>query len=93
MTARLPGASHLGNHHQCNAHCPECMSGEFHAGQRLSYDGNLCSARYFGPVEGTRGDWLGVEWDDPSRGKHNGEHNGERYFQCTKRHLVIVAKI
>ena len=26
------------------------------------------------------GDWLGVEWDDPSRGKHDGSHNGQRYF-------------
>ena len=52
-------------------------------GQRISFDGHLCTVRYVGPVKSTKnGDWLGVEWDDPSRGKHDGSHEGERYFQC-----------
>ena len=29
-----------------------------------------------------QGAWLGVEWDDPSRGKHSGTHEGKRYFTC-----------
>ena len=24
--------------------------------------------------------WLGVEWDDPARGRHSGEHGGRQYF-------------
>lgn len=51
-------------------------------GQRLSYDGALCTVRYIGPVSGTAGDWLGVEWDDPSRGRHDGSHKGVRCFTC-----------
>ncbi|KAF3389610.1 Tubulin-specific chaperone E [Penicillium rolfsii] len=51
-------------------------------GQRRSYGGQLCTIRYVGGVEGTAGDWLGVEWDDPTRGKHSGEHKGVRYFTC-----------
>lgn len=51
-------------------------------GQRRSFDENLCTIRYVGTVEGTTGDWLGVEWDDPTRGKHSGEHKGTRYFTC-----------
>ncbi|KAJ5665995.1 Leucine-rich repeat typical subtype [Penicillium maclennaniae] len=51
-------------------------------GQRRSFDGQLCTIRYVGNVQGTAGDWLGVEWDDPSRGKHSGEHMGLRYFTC-----------
>ena len=52
-------------------------------GQRISFDGHLCTVRYIGPIKTTKkGDWLGVEWDDPSRGKHDGSHEGERYFQC-----------
>ena len=52
-------------------------------GQRISFDGQLCTVRYIGPVKNTKkGDWLGVEWDDPSRGKHDGSHEGEQYFQC-----------
>ncbi|KAK5657116.1 hypothetical protein OQA88_3644 [Cercophora sp. LCS_1] len=51
-------------------------------GERRSYDGALCTVRYSGEVAGTSGLWLGVEWDDPSRGKHDGQHKGVRYFAC-----------
>uniref|UniRef100_A0A8C3TJF4 Tubulin-specific chaperone E n=1 Tax=Chelydra serpentina TaxID=8475 RepID=A0A8C3TJF4_CHESE len=27
--------------------------------------------------------WLGVEWDNPQRGKHNGNHEGIQYFKCS----------
>src|SRR5258708_184543 len=53
-------------------------------GFRISHSGCLGTIRYVGEVEGTTGCWLGVEWDDPGRGKHNGEHNGKVYFQCRK---------
>lgn len=58
------------------------MAHEFEPGLRLSYDGALCTLRYAGEVAGTSGLWLGVEWDDPSRGKHDGTHKGTRYFTC-----------
>lgn len=51
-------------------------------GQRLSYDGVVCTVRYVGQVAGTTGAWLGVEWDDPTRGKHDGSHKGVKYFEC-----------
>ena len=51
-------------------------------GKRISYDGALCTVRYVGDVAGTNGIWLGVEWDDAARGKHNGSHRGTRYFTC-----------
>ena len=54
----------------------------YYIGRRLSYDGNLCTVRYIGAVQGTKGEWLGVEWDDPSRGKHNGKHGDMKYFDC-----------
>uniref|UniRef100_A0A803YJZ5 Tubulin-specific chaperone E n=1 Tax=Meleagris gallopavo TaxID=9103 RepID=A0A803YJZ5_MELGA len=28
------------------------------------------------------GIWLGVEWDDPQRGKHDGTYEGTQYFKC-----------
>ena len=34
-----------------------------------------------GPVDGTEGEWLGVEWDREGRGKHDGTHKGTTYFQ------------
>lgn len=53
-------------------------------GDRLSYEGALCTVRYIGWVEGTEKGltWFGVEWDDRSRGKHNGSHKGKVYFTC-----------
>jgi hypothetical protein len=59
------------------------MSSDFYVGKRLSYGGDLCTVRYVGEVTGTRGEWLGVEWDDPSRGKHSGEAGGNKYFECS----------
>lgn len=59
------------------------MSSNHSVGERLSYDGALCTVRYVGEVTGTKGSWLGVEWDDPTRGKHDGQHKGVRYFHCT----------
>ncbi|KAG6833649.1 hypothetical protein H0H87_002845 [Tephrocybe sp. NHM501043] len=49
---------------------------------RISLAGYLGTVRYTGPVEGTSGTWLGIEWDDPNRGKHDGVKDGIRYFTC-----------
>ncbi|KAF6845281.1 Tubulin-specific chaperone E [Colletotrichum musicola] len=58
------------------------MASSNYLGQRLSYDGALCTVRYIGSVAGTSGTWLGVEWDDAGRGKHDGQHKDVRYFTC-----------
>lgn len=55
---------------------------QFYIGRRLSYANLPCTVRYFGPLPGTKGDWLGVEWDDPTRGKHDGSYDGKKIFQC-----------
>ncbi|EJU00772.1 hypothetical protein DACRYDRAFT_54053 [Dacryopinax primogenitus] len=51
-------------------------------GTRLSLSSHLGTVAYTGPVAGTSGEWIGVEWDDPSRGKHDGLHKGVQYFTC-----------
>ena len=33
-----------------------------------------------GSVEGTKGDWIGIDWDDFNRGKHDGSHKEKKYF-------------
>lgn len=38
--------------------------------------------RYLGPVKGQEGTWVGVEWDDATRGKHDGSTGGIKYFTC-----------
>ncbi|CCE87256.1 Piso0_005799 [Millerozyma farinosa CBS 7064] len=50
-------------------------------------DGHLATIKYVGKLEEVWGDGeiaLGVEWDDPTRGKHDGSHNGRRYFTTDK---------
>ncbi|KAJ4380494.1 hypothetical protein N0V86_003849 [Didymella sp. IMI 355093] len=64
------------------------MATDIYTGKRLSFDGQLCTVRFRGAVEGTKGEWLGVEWDDPTRGKHSGQHQGHRYFECLSTHAT-----
>ncbi|KAF2631912.1 tubulin-specific chaperone E [Macroventuria anomochaeta] len=64
------------------------MATDIYIGKRLSFDGQLCTVRFRGAVEGTKGEWLGVEWDNPTRGKHSGEHQGHRYFECLSTHAT-----
>ncbi|XP_023255213.1 tubulin-specific chaperone E isoform X2 [Seriola lalandi dorsalis] len=52
-------------------------------GRRVSCGGERATVRYVGPVPPTAGLWLGVEWDDPDRGKHDGSHEGVQYFTCS----------
>lgn len=59
------------------------MADSHYPGERISYDDALCTVRYIGEVAGATGAWLGVEWDDGTRGKHDGSHKGVRYFYCT----------
>nr|VWO94838.1 Adenylate cyclase [Ganoderma boninense] len=51
-------------------------------GTRLKYSDSIGTIRYAGPVDGAQGTWLGVEWDEPNRGKHDGVKDGKRYFTC-----------
>lgn len=68
----------------------QAMPSKSHVGQRFSFEGALCTVRYIGTVEGTQKEWLGVEWDDPTRGKHDGEHKGKRYFTCKSLSCVVL---
>uniref|UniRef100_A0A3Q0SFK8 Tubulin-specific chaperone E n=1 Tax=Amphilophus citrinellus TaxID=61819 RepID=A0A3Q0SFK8_AMPCI len=65
-------------------------------GKRVSCGGERATVWYFGPVPPTTGLWLGVEWDNPERGKHDGSHEGVQYFTCrhpTGGSFVRLAKV
>ncbi|OWF42186.1 tubulin-specific chaperone E-like [Mizuhopecten yessoensis] len=49
-------------------------------GHRIICDGHFGTVRYIGEITNTKDCWIGVEWDDSSRGKHNGIHEGKQYF-------------
>lgn len=84
---QLCNGSYISSFHflQQSAPFPNNMSDMHHVGRRLSYASARCTVRYFGEVQGTTGEWLGVEWDDHSRGKHDGSHGGVKYFDCMNR--------
>ena len=68
-------------------------------GKRVAFEDHFGTIRYVGEVPPTKGKhqvrvhncscsdrigvWLGVEWDDPQRGKHSGTHEGVEYFSCS----------
>jgi len=62
----------------------------FILGQRVGIDESSSSSfgigtiRFIGPLQDASDSeiWLGIEWDDPKRGKHNGNVNGVKYFEC-----------
>ena len=60
----------------------------YHLGRRLSHKGQRFTVRYYGPVDDTVGDWYGVQWDDETRGKHNGTYKGKEYFTCKSSSLL-----
>jgi hypothetical protein len=47
----------------------------------IGRDRDKATVRYVGPVAGQSGSWVGLEWDDASRGKHDGSTGGVRYFE------------
>jgi hypothetical protein len=49
---------------------------------RVECNGHLATVLYAGPLKGKSGLFYGLEWDDPTRGKHNGSFLGEQLFIC-----------
>ncbi|KAF8823821.1 hypothetical protein HHX47_DHR9000491 [Lentinula edodes] len=47
-------------------------------GDRISYSRHLGTVKFIGEVENNTGVWLGIEWDNPDRGKHDGVKDGKR---------------
>ena len=73
--------SRAGTHH---GNSPETMTvGPPKIGTRICLSGHIGTIKFVGSVHGTAGTWLGIEWDDPQRGKHDGAKDGVQYFACT----------
>ncbi|KAL0830826.1 hypothetical protein ABMA28_002942 [Loxostege sticticalis] len=50
------------------------------------------TVRYNGPLEGAKGLWIGVQYDEP-RGKNDGSVNGKRYFTCPPKYGGFVKPV
>lgn len=59
-------------------------------GRRIEYQGAFGSVKYSGPLlhDKEKSDpnqiWLGIEWDDVTRGRHNGTVEGCKYFETSQ---------
>ncbi|CAH8461333.1 unnamed protein product [Schistosoma margrebowiei] len=51
-------------------------------GRRIVHEKNFGTICYVGELPRSNGSWLGVDWDDQSRGRHDGTYDGVRYFQA-----------
>ncbi|XP_074655996.1 tubulin-specific chaperone E-like [Tubulanus polymorphus] len=59
------------------------VKNDIEVGSRIVCDGFIATVRYMGTVPPTEGQWLGVEWDDSERGKHDGSKDGIVYFKTS----------
>ncbi|CAG9771060.1 unnamed protein product [Ceutorhynchus assimilis] len=59
----------------------ENLSPEMGVGSRIESGGFFGTVRYIGELPEHSGKWYGIEWDEPTRGKHNGTVNGVQYFE------------
>ncbi|CAG9323309.1 unnamed protein product [Blepharisma stoltei] len=57
---------------------------ELSEGERISFKQSLASVRWIGSLPNKEDTWVGLEWDEESKGKHSGELDGVKYF--TTRH-------
>lgn len=53
-------------------------------GSRIESDGHYATVKFLGEVPPTAGLWVGVEWDDPTRGKHDGCYDDVRFFSTSR---------
>eukprot|EP00884_Botryococcus_braunii_P020395 jgi/Botrbrau1/7039/Bobra.0165s0062.1 len=51
-------------------------------GSRISIAGRRACVCFVGQVDNQEGQWVGLDWDDLCRGKHDGTYDGKRYFAC-----------
>ena len=55
----------------------------FRIGERVLIDRWKATVKFVGHVHGQQGIWVGLDWDDAERGKHDGSIGAQRCFMDT----------
>lgn len=50
-------------------------------GSRVVHEDHFGTICYAGELPNSKGAWLGIDWDNPSRGRHDGVYAGVKYFE------------
>jgi len=74
--ATPPGHYRADDIYFSRSHLTEMSAPPFAIGDRVQVDKKNASVRYVGSIDGQDGTWVGLEWEDKSRGKHDGSHSG-----------------
>lgn len=67
---------------QCSTSSSFESDANIEIGVRVECLSQYGTVKYIGEVAGHNGTWLGIDWDDVGRGKHNGAVDGHQYFQA-----------
>ncbi|PVU94297.1 hypothetical protein BB561_002644 [Smittium simulii] len=58
---------------------------DYYIGQRVRIlSKGTGTIRYTGFLPKKEGQWLGIEWDDPTQGKHSGTFENKKYFEVNR---------
>lgn len=69
----------MADNREADGQAPETL--KVVVGARVKYKGAVGTVRFLGQLKHQGAEqWVGVQWDDASRGKHSGSHAGTHYF-------------
>ncbi|KAL7750090.1 hypothetical protein RI367_004605 [Sorochytrium milnesiophthora] len=58
----------------------------------VKYVGSLSSATPTSPDASSSTAWIGIDWDNPADGKHNGSVRGVKYFETTYKFATVCSE-
>uniref|UniRef100_A0A5S6QYR0 Tubulin-specific chaperone E n=1 Tax=Trichuris muris TaxID=70415 RepID=A0A5S6QYR0_TRIMR len=64
----------------CSLHSPKIPN--VLVGCRVRYLDARGTVKFHGYIEGVDGRWIGIDWDEDDRGKHDGSHRSVQYFKA-----------
>lgn len=76
----MPTAGVLQNQLTLDESVPDVDGEKGLVGRRVIVGEDIATIKWHGVLQEGLGEWFGVEWDDPSRGRHDGSFKGRRYF-------------